>query len=98
MARIIRKETRKRGFFGKLFKGAFIGFNLLMTLWLVGYLIDVIPKIEQSASSAAKTGGQIGVLFGVGLLCVFWIAGALILGLFTMMTRGSVTVIEERVE
>lgn len=98
MARIIRKETRKRGFFGKLFKGAFIGFNLLMAWWLVAYLMDVIPKVEQSVSQAEKMGGQAGTLIGTAMLCIFWIAGALILGLFTMMTKGQLTVIEERIE
>ena len=98
MARIIRKETRKRGFFGKLFKVAFIGFNLLMAWWLVAYLVDVVPKVEQSASQAEKMGGQVGTLIGMATLCIFWIAGALILGLFTMLTKGRLTVIEERID
>lgn len=98
MVRIIRKETKKRGFVGKLFKIAFVGFNLFMIWWLVAYLTDVVPKVEQATSQAEKMGGQAGTIIGAAMLCIFWIAGALILGLFTMMTKGQLTVIEEHVE
>jgi hypothetical protein len=37
IAKVIWRETRKRGFFGFLFKWASIGFNVLMALWLFSY-------------------------------------------------------------
>lgn len=98
MTRIIRREVRKRGFFGKVFKWTFVLFNLLMLWWLIAALVAVTPQVHEATSDAARTGAQVGALIGVSLVAMIWLAGAVVLGLFTMMTRGSVTIIEERQE
>lgn len=96
MARIIRKETRKRGFFGWLFLLLFIGFNLLMLLWLVSYWSHL--GALSPASDAERAGTAIGGTIGSGMLITLWAMGDIILGLFVLLTRGRKTIIEETVE
>lgn len=38
---------------------------------------------------------EIGATIGVGFVLVFWAAGAVILGLLVMLTRGAKSIIEE---
>jgi hypothetical protein len=98
VAKIIRRETRKRGFFGWIFKALFIIFNLVMLVWLISYWSTVGGMMNTATSDAARTGGALGATLGTGVLALLWVAGAVVLGLFTMLTRGKLTVIEERVE
>ena len=97
MVTIVRREIRRRGVFGHVFKWIFILFNILMLLWLVSYWNTVAPMLSQG-SEPARAGSAIGATVGTGFLVFFWAAGALILGLLTMFTRGKLTVIEERQE
>jgi hypothetical protein len=98
VAKIIRREIRERGFFGWLFTIAFFCFNLLMAVWLFSYWASVGELMNNAGSDAARAGGAIGATLGTGMLLTFWMAGAIILGLLTLFTRGKLTVIEERVE
>src|SRR5262249_17528272 len=91
MAKIVRRETRKRGFFGWIFLLLFLGFNALMVRWLVSYW----SAISDGPSSA---GHAIGATIGAGMIFFFWTAGAVITGLFALLTRGRKTYIEESVE
>ena len=93
MPKVIRREVRRRGFFGKLFLLLFVLFNAAMLAWLVAYwssLGDLAPT-----SDAERAGAAIGITIGTGILFFFWVAGDIILGLFALLTRGRVTVIEE---
>src|SRR5262249_11394036 len=81
MAKIVRRETRKRGFFGWIFLLLFLGFNALMVRWLVSYW----SAISDGPSSA---GHAIGATIGTGMIFFFWTAGAVITGLFALLTRG----------
>ncbi|MEQ8258078.1 MAG: hypothetical protein RH980_18695 [Roseovarius confluentis] len=81
----IRKP--KRGFFGKLIKWSFIGFNIAMLAWLVAYWIEVGDMSAGLASEAERTGAAIGGTIGTGVLISFWGFGAVILGLFVLFTR-----------
>jgi hypothetical protein len=38
----------------------------------------------------------IGTTIDCGVIVFFWVAGAVILGLFVLLTRGKVTIIEEK--
>jgi hypothetical protein len=96
MARIIRKETRKRGFFGWLFLLAFIGFNLLMIAWLVQYWSTLSQMT--ATSDAEKVGAAIGGTLGSGMILTLWALGDVILGIIVLLTRGRKTIIEETVE
>jgi hypothetical protein len=96
MARIIRKETRKRGFFGWLFLLAFIGFNVLMIAWLVQYWSTLSQMT--ATSDAEKVGAAIGGTIGSGMILTLWALGDVILGIIVLLTRGRKTIIEETVE
>ena len=98
MTRILRRETRRRGFFGQIFKWLFIAFNALIAPWLFLYWKDVGHLIGDATSDAARTGGAIGATLATGFLISLWAAGDIILGLFVFFTRGKLTTIEERVE
>ena len=81
-------ERRKRGFFGWLFLLLFLGFNLLMLVWMFLYWADVGEVINTSGSEAEQTGAAIGATLGTGFILFFWVCGAVILGLLAMLTRG----------
>ena len=67
----------KRTFFGKLVKWSFIGFNILMLLWMVFGV----------GGAAEKAGAAIGTGLGVMMIMFVWIAGDVVLGLMTLLTR-----------
>jgi hypothetical protein len=96
MAKIIRKEVRKRGFFGWLFLLIFLGFNALMLLWLLTYWGSIGGNLS-SGSEAARTGSAFGATIGTAMIFFFWAAGALITGLFALLTRGRKTYVEETI-
>lgn len=93
MATVIRRETRKRGFFGWVFLLVFFAFNAFMAFWLISYWGSVSDL--SVGSEAAKAGRAIGGTIGSGVIVFFWVAGAVILGIFTLLTRGKKTIIEE---
>jgi hypothetical protein len=94
MSRIVRREVRKRGFFGWVFLLVFLGFNGLMLLWLGTYWANIAPLVNEG-SEAAKAGGAIGGAIGTGMIMTLWLIGALITGLLALLTRGGKTVVEE---
>lgn len=98
MTKVIRREIRQRGFFGHIFKWGFILFNCVMAFWLFWYWGEVGHMTSGATSDAARTGTVIGATIGSGLIVFFWAAGALILGLFALLTRGKTIVIEETSE
>jgi len=99
MARVVRREIRKRGFFGWLFLIVFIVFNLAMAAWLFSYWGLLSQAVSSGADaqtqSAARAGAAIGGTIGSGILLFFWAAGDLILGLFVFLTRGTRVIVEE---
>jgi hypothetical protein len=96
MATIVRREIRKRGFFGWLFLLLFIVFNLLMAIWMLSFWADVGERVAQATSEAARGVGRLGAAAGTSFIAFLWVAGAVVLGLFALLTRGRVTVVEER--
>lgn len=97
MSLLIREERRRRGFFGVFFKYGFILYNLAMGWWLVSYWIKVGGLLNNAADEATRTGGAVGAVLGTGMIATFWVAGAVVLGLFTLFTRGKVVTIHERI-
>jgi hypothetical protein len=97
MVRIIRREVRKRGFFGWVFLLIFLGFNGLMVLWLFSYWSQIGSSLS-SGSQAERAGSAIGATVGTGMILFFWMAGAVITGFLALLTRGRKTYIEERID
>jgi hypothetical protein len=95
LATIIRRETRKRGFFGWVFLLLFIAFNLLMLAWMIAGM-GAASSVAVSGQ-AEEAGRTIGTAIGAGMIMFVWLFGAIILGLFTLLTRGRKTIIEETV-
>lgn len=76
-------EKRRRGFFGWLFLLVFIGWNVLMLLWM-------IAAMSQAGSNAAAG----GVAFV--LILIVWALGSVVTGILALLTRGSKTVIRRQ--
>lgn len=85
--RIIRK--RDRGYLRQIFERLFIGFNLLMVIWLVFYWIKVIDAMLEDETGKADLYTQAAIFL------LFWAAGDVILGILLFLTRGSKSIIEE---
>jgi hypothetical protein len=92
---VIQREVRKRGLFGRLFKWAFIGFNLLMAVWLIGYWVSIGEMSAGLTDEYEQAGAAIGATLGTGMIVGLWMAGAVILGLFVLLTRGQKILITE---
>jgi hypothetical protein len=97
MATVIRKETRKRGFFGKLFKFIFIAFNVVMAIWFFGALFTVGGQVAGEANQYKQAGGAVGMALGMGFVGMIWAAGAAIFGTMALATRGAKVIVEETV-
>lgn len=83
----VQLRKPKRGFFGKLIKWSFIGFNILMVIWLFSYWGSVSEIANTAGSDAEKAGVAIGSTLGTGMLFGIWVFGDIILGLFVLFTR-----------
>lgn len=81
----IRKP--KRGIFGKLFKLAFVLFNIVMLIWLISYIYGVGTLTNDASTDAEVVGTAIGGTIGTGVLLTIWVLGDIILGLLTLLTR-----------
>lgn len=96
MATVVRREVRKRGFFGWVFLLIFLAFNLFMLAWLVSYWGAIADNVP-ARSDAEMAGRAIGGTIGSGILFFFWVCGAIITGLLALLTRGRKTIITEDV-
>src|SRR5581483_9210902 len=91
--RILRTEERKRNGWGKMWLVLFVGFNLLCA-WDVFSLSRRIDTARRSTSglghlAVAAVGHQ-----RMNELLALWLAGAVVLGLATWLTRGRLEVTE----
>lgn len=77
----------KRTLFGKFIKWTFIGFNILMLLWMIFGVGGAAETIDTAASDAEKAGAAIGTGLGAMMIIFIWIAGDVVLGLMTLLTR-----------
>jgi hypothetical protein len=93
MATTVRTEKRVRSTFGQLVKWAFIAFNVLMLIWLVGGM-GAVSKMP-THSDAERAGHAIGAALGFSAILGIWMMGDIILGLFVLLTRGNTVIVEE---
>ena len=81
----LREPTRT--VFGNIVKLGFIGFNILMFLWLISYIIDIANLMNTASSEASKTGTTLGGGIGIMFLVIVWGLGAGVLGLMMILTK-----------
>jgi hypothetical protein len=98
MAKVIRKEIRKRTMMGKIIKWTFIGFNILMLVWFIGGMSAAGDVAGNAVSDAEQAGAAIGTTLAAGMLLTLWAIGDIILGILVLLTRGQKTIIDETVE
>ncbi|MEM1429082.1 MAG: hypothetical protein AAGG09_06470 [Pseudomonadota bacterium] len=79
----------RRGFFGTIFKWLFIGWNIIMVVWLFGYAGQVAELSNEATTAAERTGTEIGAGIGVAMILIVWALGTVIFGLLTLLTRPS---------
>lgn len=77
----------KRSFFGKLVKWSFIGFNILMLLWMIFGIGGAADTVNTAASDAEKAGAAIGTGLGAMMIAFIWVAGDVVLGIVLLLTR-----------
>lgn len=94
MTKTIQIERRKRGIFGWFFLLLFWGFNILMAVILFGGMGNNATEMAALSSDAERAGYAAGTAIGGAFLLFVWVAGAVILGLFVILTRGSKVIVE----
>ena len=77
----------QRTLFGKIIKYIFIGFNILMLIWMISYGIQIGDMMNTASSQAERTGTTIGSGFGIMFLLFVWIAGDVVLGFTMLLTK-----------
>lgn len=82
----VQLRKLKRGFFGKLVKWSFIGFNIFMAIWLISGLSASTEGFQQM-SDAEQMGAAVGTGLGAAMVIGIWVVGDFILGLFVLLTR-----------
>lgn len=76
--------------FGKVIKWSFIGYNLLMLLWLLSYWVGLGDLINTSQDEYSQAGAAIGGMLGTGMVLMLWVLGVIILGIPTLLTKGDI--------
>jgi len=87
-------EKRKRGGFGWLFLIVFFGWNAFMLLMLF-VVVNAANEMPAAGTEAGRAGAATGVALSIGALLFVWLVGAVITGLFAMLTRGSKTIVKK---
>ncbi len=98
MAKVIRREIRKRGPVGTLIKWAFILFNLVMLAAMAVTCNSTGEVMRNAHSDAEQAGAALGTMAVGGFMISIWMAGVVILGALTLFTRGPAVIVEETVE
>ena len=80
----LRKPTRS--VFGKLVLWGFIGFNLLMLIWLIAGMGAATEGME-TMSNAEQAGTAIGAGIGAMMIAGIWGFGDIVLGIMLLVTR-----------
>lgn len=78
----------RRGFFGRLYMGLFVLFNIIMAIWLFYYWGGMGKVIAlEGQSDAYQAGTALGATIGTGIIFAFWALGDIILGMLVLLTR-----------
>lgn len=94
MAKTMRIDREKRGIFGVIALTLFLAFNFFMAFltWAsVSSAVDIVGMQETGFDKAASSIG--GGAF-IGVVLFLWVFGAIILGIFALLTRGKKIITE----
>lgn len=91
-------EKRRRGFFGWVFMLLFWAFNALMVVSLFSGISKNAEQYRTLATEAERQGAAAGTGLGIMMLLMTWAAGAVVLGLLVLFTRGRKEMIELQVK
>lgn len=94
MARVVRTEKRQRGIFGWLFFLIFWAFQAFMVYVLFTGLEGTTEAADAAITDAERAGVGFGIMFGMGLLLMFWAMGTVILGALMWATGGRKVIVE----
>lgn len=83
----VQREVSDRTAFGKLVKWVFIGFNVLMLVWMVSSCAAVSNVAGDAVNDAQRAGAALGAGLGMTFLLLIWGLGDVILGMFVLFTR-----------
>lgn len=83
----VQKEVSDRTAFGKVVKWAFIGFNILMLIWMVTGMGAAGEATNSAVNDAERAGAAIGTGIGFMFILMLWALGDVVLGLFVLFTR-----------
>jgi hypothetical protein len=87
MMTTVQREVSDRTPFGKLMKWLFIGFNVLMLVWMASSCVAVSDVTAGAINDAERAGAAIGAGIGMTFLLLIWGLGDVILGMFVLFTR-----------
>jgi hypothetical protein len=90
---VVETHVRKRGPFGWVFMSLFWAFNALMAVWVCWAFSATHAQYVSSSSPAFQAATAAGGVIVGAVLLFLWAAGAVILGLLALLTRGQKTVI-----
>lgn len=83
----VQREVSDRTAFGKLVKWVFIGFNVLMVIWMVTGMGAASEATTSALNDAERAGAAIGTGIGFMMILLIWALGDVVLGLFVLFTR-----------
>ena len=94
MAKTVKTLEYRRGTFGTIIKWLFIGFNLLMCIWLISYWTNISSMLN-TGSEMEQAGAALGSTIGTGLILMIWGLGTVIIGIPLLLTKGKLVETEE---
>ena len=83
----IQREVSDRTAFGKFVKWVFIGWNVLMLIWMVTGMGAASNATAEAVNDAERAGAAIGTGIGFMFILMLWTLGDIVLGLFVLFTR-----------
>jgi hypothetical protein len=95
MAQIVRTEKYVRGTVGKIVKWLFIGFNVLMLIWVISAVAFTGHAVDTAHNEAEQAGAAVGGTIAIWFQLTIWVFGDIILGLGVLFTRGKKVIVEE---
>ena len=65
-------------------------------LFVLVRVVNAMNEIPTADSAAGQAGAAIGTGLGIGTILFVWMFGAVITGLFALLTRGSKTIVRRQ--